>query len=251
MTLFATFAGLLATVIGDRLAWSLLREIWPDTLAGDRTPGGRGMTERRGGVPIRKLATGVPGLDDVLGGGLPELSFNLIVGGPGSGKTTLAHQIMFANATAERPGLYFTVLGEPPLKMLRYQQQYSFFDPAKVNGTIRFVSLSARAASRASRRCSTASCVRSRPPRPGFVVVDSFRSVMRVNGEAGDRRAGVAGLRPAAGAAPHRLGGDDLPDRRVRRAGGSGPSGLHRRRRPHRAEPEDRAQLRRAEAAGS
>jgi circadian clock protein KaiC len=100
------------------------------------------MTDGRGAVPIRKLATGVPGLDDVLGGGLPELSFNLVVGGPGSGKTTLAHQIMFANATADRPGLYFTIIGEPPLKMLRYQQQYSFFDPAKVNGAIRFSSLS-------------------------------------------------------------------------------------------------------------
>ena len=30
--LFATFAGLLVTVIGARLAWSLLREVWPETL---------------------------------------------------------------------------------------------------------------------------------------------------------------------------------------------------------------------------
>jgi hypothetical protein len=30
--LVATFAGLLATVIGDKLAWSLLRDLWPDTL---------------------------------------------------------------------------------------------------------------------------------------------------------------------------------------------------------------------------
>ena len=30
--LFATFTGLLGTVIGDRLAWSLLQQIWPDTL---------------------------------------------------------------------------------------------------------------------------------------------------------------------------------------------------------------------------
>ena len=72
-------------------------------------------------VTIRRLPTGVPGLDAILGGGLPEFSFNLIVGPPGSGKTTLAHQIMFALATKERPALFFTVLGEPPLKMLRYQ----------------------------------------------------------------------------------------------------------------------------------
>ena len=62
-------------------------------------------------VTIRKLATGVPGLDEILGGGLPEYSFNIIAGAPGCGKTTLAHQVVFANATAERPALYFTVLG--------------------------------------------------------------------------------------------------------------------------------------------
>ena len=78
---------------------------------------------------IRGLPSGVPGFDLVLGGGLPEYSFNLIAGGPGSGKTTLAHQIMFANATPERPALYFTVLGEPAINMLRYQRQFSFFDP--------------------------------------------------------------------------------------------------------------------------
>ena len=76
---------------------------------------------------IPSLSSGVPGLDIVLGDGLPENSFNLIAGGPGSGKTILAHQVMFANATVELPALYFTVLGEPPLKMLRYQQQFSFF----------------------------------------------------------------------------------------------------------------------------
>lgn len=72
-----------------------------------------------GKVSIGRLATGIPGLDAVLGGGLPEFSFNIIAGAPGSGKTTLAHQITFANATPERPALYFTVLGEPALKMLR------------------------------------------------------------------------------------------------------------------------------------
>ena len=53
------------------------------------------MTDR---VAIRRLPTGVPGLDEILGGGLPEFSFNLIAGAPGAGKTTLAQQIMFALA---------------------------------------------------------------------------------------------------------------------------------------------------------
>ena len=92
---------------------------------------------------IRSLPSGVPGLDTVLGGGLPEYSFNLIAGGPGSGKTTLAHQIMFANASVERPALYFTVLGEPTLKMLRYQRQFSYFDPELAGSAIQFINLSA------------------------------------------------------------------------------------------------------------
>jgi circadian clock protein KaiC len=141
------------------------------------------MTEGREAVSIRQLATGVPGLDDVLGGGLPELSFNLIVGGPGCGKTTLAHQIMFANATVDRPGLYFTIVGEPPLKMLRYQQQYSFFDPAKVNGMIRFSSLSGEV--QRGLPAVLDSIVRQvEAVTPGFVIVDSFRSVLRVGSEA-------------------------------------------------------------------
>ena len=57
----------------------------------------------QGRVIIGKLPTGVAGLDEILGGGLPEYSFNIIAGAPGSGKTTLALQIMFANATPERP----------------------------------------------------------------------------------------------------------------------------------------------------
>src|SRR5437763_16915656 len=93
-------------------------------------------------VTINKLPTGVPGLDDILGGGVPEFSFNIITGAPGCGKTTMAHQFVFANATPERPALYFTVLGEPALKMLRYQQQYTFFDPSMLNNSIRFVDLS-------------------------------------------------------------------------------------------------------------
>lgn len=96
----------------------------------------------RSRVAIATLPTGVAGLDDVLGGGLPEYSFNLIVGTPGVGKTTLAQQIMFALASAERPALYVTLLGEPPLKMLRYQQQFQFFDPEKLGASIRFHDLS-------------------------------------------------------------------------------------------------------------
>src|SRR5476649_939957 len=101
----------------------------------------QGNDQGKDRVTIRQLPTGVPGLDEILGGGLPEYSFNIIAGAPGCGKTTLAHQIMFANATPERPAPYFTVLGEPAIKMLRYQQQYTFFEDAKMDGAIRLSTL--------------------------------------------------------------------------------------------------------------
>jgi hypothetical protein len=48
----------------------------------------------RDSVSINQLSTGVHGLDEVLGGGIPEHSFNLIAGAPGTGKTTLSQQII-------------------------------------------------------------------------------------------------------------------------------------------------------------
>src|SRR5580765_8447731 len=91
------------------------------------------------------LETRVPGLDEILGGGLPALSFNLIAGGPGAGKTTLAMQILFANATPKRPGVFFTLLGETSLKMLRYQQRFEFFEVRRVGADVHFVNLSEEA----------------------------------------------------------------------------------------------------------
>ncbi len=130
-------------------------------------------------VPITRLPTGVTGLDEVLGGGLPEYAFNLIAGAPGTGKTTLAHQVMFALATPERPALHFTVLGEPPLKLLRYQQQFSFFDPARVGSSIRFVNLSQEVLEQDLSIVLDAIVREVEAVNPGIVVVDSFRSIVR------------------------------------------------------------------------
>jgi circadian clock protein KaiC len=134
------------------------------------------MTDR---VPIRQLPTGVPGLDAVLGGGVPEFSFNLIAGAPGSGKTTLAQHIMFSLAEPARPALYFTVLGEPPVKMLRYQQQFSFFDAAKVNDSIRFINVAQEVLEGGLSQILKRIVQEVEASSPGVVVVDSFRTAVR------------------------------------------------------------------------
>ena len=126
---------------------------------------------------IRRLPTGVAGLDELLGGGIPEFSLNLIGGAPGSGKTTLAHQIMFSLAGPDRRALFFTTLGEPALKMLRYQQLFPFFDVDKINRSIRFVDLSAvvRDNDFKSVLAHVVDAVRDFSPR--LVFIDSFESI--------------------------------------------------------------------------
>ncbi len=146
-------------------------------------------------VAIVQLDTGVPGLNEVLGGGLPEFSFNLVAGGPGAGKTTLAQQICFALATPERPALYITVLGEPALKLLRYQQQFAFFDQEKVNGHIRFVSIAHEILEGGLGKVLERIIAEVEATSPGFVVVDSFRSVIRAaQGSEVDREVSLQGF---------------------------------------------------------
>jgi circadian clock protein KaiC len=131
-------------------------------------------------VAIRRLATGVPGLDGLLGGGLPEFSFNLLAGTPGSGKATLAHQIMFSLANPDRRTLFFTVLGESPLKMLRYQQQFPFFDITKINHSIKFVNLAANLLDGDFDRVLARISDEVKIFPPSLVFVDSFRSIVQL-----------------------------------------------------------------------
>ena len=130
-------------------------------------------------VEIKRLVTGIPGFDEMLGGGVPEFSFNVIAGTPGSGKTTLAHQMMFSMASPTQRALFFTVLGEPPLKMLRYQQQFSFFDFDKLDHAIRFVNLASDLADGDFDRVLTRIIDEVQDFEPSMVFVDSFRSVVR------------------------------------------------------------------------
>jgi circadian clock protein KaiC len=139
----------------------------------------RKVASKSAKVTIHKLSTGVPGFDDILGGGVPEFSFNIVGGTPGCGKTTLAHQIAFANATPERPALYFTILGEPVIKMLRFQQQFSFFDQAKLNRAIRFINLSDVVLEQDLDAVLLEITKQVTATNAGIVVIDSFRTLAR------------------------------------------------------------------------
>jgi circadian clock protein KaiC len=58
-------------------------------------------------------STGIGGLDELLGGGIPIGRCVLVVGSPGSGKTTLAMQFLRQGAVNEESGLYVTMDESP------------------------------------------------------------------------------------------------------------------------------------------
>jgi hypothetical protein len=91
----------------------------------------------------------------------------------------MAHQFVFANATPQRPALYFTILGESAIKMLRYQQQYTFFDASKLNGAIRFINLSQVVLEKDLSEVLNEIVKEVEAANPAIVVVDSFRTALR------------------------------------------------------------------------
>src|SRR5262249_33188472 len=85
--------------------------------------------------------TGVPNLDQVLGGGIRRGAFVVIVGPPGSGKTTLANQMAFAAARAGRKAMVLTALSEPTSKLIAHLRSFRFYDDELVGDSILFMSL--------------------------------------------------------------------------------------------------------------
>jgi circadian clock protein KaiC len=90
---------------------------------------------------MKRLSTGIPNFDAVLGGGLPVGSLVVVAGAPGTGKTILAQQICFTNGTAERKGVYYSTISEPPDKFIMHLEGFSFFDRAALVDKVEFINL--------------------------------------------------------------------------------------------------------------
>jgi len=124
--------------------------------------------------------TGVPNLDLVLGGGLRRGSLVLVVGPPGSGKTTLAGQMAFAAAGAGRRVLMIAALSEPVTKLLGHLRTFGFYDPALVGDQLRVHSLQQfLPQGLASTARELVQIVRAE--RAGLVVLDGFGSLRDVD----------------------------------------------------------------------
>jgi circadian clock protein KaiC len=127
------------------------------------------MTER--------LSSGHSRLDGVLRGGLPANAINMVIGLPGTGKTVLAQQFVFTNATSERPALYLATVSEPFDKILHYGQTLRFFDPEAIGHTVFYEDLGKVLNERGLAGVLEHVSELIKEHRPGVTVIDSFKAL--------------------------------------------------------------------------
>ena len=90
---------------------------------------------------LARLATGIPGLDDILAGGFVEGAAYIVQGHPGSGKTIFSNQIAFSNVAAGRKVLYVTLLAETHDRLFQSLSTLRFFDKTKLGNGISYISV--------------------------------------------------------------------------------------------------------------
>ena len=139
-------------------------------------------------MTAERIRTGIDELDEILGGGFLANSINLIMGLPGTGKTILAEQIIFHNATAERPALYLTTLSEPLEKFITHGQTYGFFDSAGVGITVIYEDLGLMLKERGLDALPEIVTELIGQYRPGFIVIDSFKALEELRPRSEERR---------------------------------------------------------------
>src|SRR5688572_8543887 len=136
-------------------------------------------SESRSLPPARgpeRFQTGVPNLDEVLGGGLLRGAIAMVIGPPGSGKTILAQQISFAAARRGETALYLTGYSETHDKLLAHNRTLTYFDLAVIGTHVQMGSLPdlmEQGAAEAERIVFAT----ARERRVALVVLDGFRSI--------------------------------------------------------------------------
>lgn len=90
---------------------------------------------------MKRLSTGLSELDLLLGGGFEPGAVIVLAGAAGTGKTILAQQICFANASTDHKAIYYTTMSEPHSKLTAHLEQFTFYDPAALGPAVEHIHL--------------------------------------------------------------------------------------------------------------
>jgi circadian clock protein KaiC len=124
-----------------------------------------------------RISTGNPQADQILGGGFPADSINVIMGQPGTGKTIFAEQLVFHNAEDERPIVYLVTLSEPLTKVVRYLQGFRFFDEARFGSAVIYDDVGPELAEAGVEALVPHLKETIKKISPKIIVIDSFKAI--------------------------------------------------------------------------
>ena len=125
-----------------------------------------------------RVSSGSERLNDMLGGGLPGDGVPTSSSdSPESGKTILAQQYAFHNATPERPAIYLSTVSEPLEKILRYGQTLSFFDQGAIGTAAFYEDLGGTVNDEGLPGVLERTSGFLKERRPGTIVIDSFKAL--------------------------------------------------------------------------
>jgi circadian clock protein KaiC len=124
-----------------------------------------------------RIETGNRQADQILGGGFPANSINVVMGQPGTGKTIFAEQLLYHNAGSERPVIYVTTLSESMSKVVSYVQRFDFFDDRLLGSSIQYDDISRLLTTNGPAALVPwlADVIKTRLPR--IIIIDSFRAI--------------------------------------------------------------------------
>lgn len=126
---------------------------------------------------MERLTTGIDLLDELLSGGIPAGGTILLVGRPGSGKTVFAHQMMFSNAKKGRKIVYLSTLSEPQVKIMKYQQRFSFYDIDEIQETAFYHDLGTLLRKKGAKHSLAEVDEILKNHQPDLLIIDTVRSI--------------------------------------------------------------------------
>ncbi|HTT74304.1 MAG TPA: ATPase domain-containing protein [Thermoplasmata archaeon] len=144
-----------------------------------------------------KVPTGIPGLDEMLGGGLPAGHVVLVTGLPGTGKTCFGLQYLMAGAAVGEKGVFLSLEEDAP-QLLESGRQFGWpVDEATKSGLLKVVRLDPKETRQSLHRIQGELGAELKSLAPRRLVVDSVSLLNMLSDDEPSRRATLFALAAA------------------------------------------------------
>jgi circadian clock protein KaiC len=144
-----------------------------------------------------RVTTGIAGLDEMLGGGVPAGHVVLVTGLPGTGKTCFGLQFLFSGAAHGEPGVYLSLEEEEPALLASARQFGWPVDAAVSAGTVKVIRLEPKQTHQNLQRIQSDLAKELKALKAKRIVVDSVSLLNMLSDDEPSRRNTLFGLAAA------------------------------------------------------